>query len=82
MKNLLGILIASAIMLIGCDDSPGGSLCQDSVKILTPNTIASEQSCPRGAKLKITDKDASLIAVCRCTENHVVDVDAGTEDKK
>lgn len=62
------IFLLSFIFISGCDDSG----CHDSVKLLTPNTTASasinEQVCSHGAKLKVTDKDQSLVALCRCPD--------------
>lgn len=78
MKTILAMLgVVGALFVIGCDEpgqaSPTSSgNCQDSVKILTPspaNSASVEHVCTRGSRLKVTDKDQSLVAVCRCPEN-------------
>lgn len=87
--NIL-LLIVSAIV-VGCDDQPSATVnnsgpCQDSVKILTPNPASSananEHTCPKGAKLKVTDKDQSIVALCRCPENAPPASDAGVSEEK
>lgn len=94
MRYLIGLILALTVFTIGCDDVPGATPtgpCQDSVRILTPNPAASasanEHICSRGAKLKVTDKDQSIVALCRCPESNANKADAaapdgGTEEKR
>jgi len=79
-------MILTGLCLAGCDENnsqnPNATSgnCQDSVKILTPNPASSasvEHVCTRGSKLKLSDKDQSLVAVCRCPEQHIDSVDGG-----
>lgn len=90
MKTAVMVAMLAVLFGVGCDDAPGvpgvSGDCKDSVKILTPNPASSaavEHVCSRGSKLKVTDKDQSLVAVCKCPENvpHSAP-DAGVEDKK
>lgn len=94
MRYLTGLILALTMFVtVGCDEVPPGvtptGTCQDSVRILTPNPAASatanEHICSRGAKLKVTDKDQSIVALCRCpdaTPAASVSPDAGAPEEK
>ena len=75
MRTILAALgVVGALFIIGCDEpnQANSGNCQDSVKILTPNPANSasvEHICTHGSRLKVTDKDQSLVAVCRCPES-------------
>ena len=89
MKYLKRLAIVTAILATGCDDVAPAGPCQDSVKILTPNLASStnEHICSRGAKLKVSDKDQSIVALCRCSDSSAgpassSNVDAGVPEEK
>ncbi len=82
-KRHLAVLLSAFVLVVaGCETSSVSSgNCQDSVKILIPNPTSSasiEHICTRGSRLKVTDKDQSLVAVCRCLEN-VTKLDAAPD---
>lgn len=84
MKAVFGALL---LLTAATDDSCGPTTtCQDSVKFIGPaSSGVPEHACAPGAKLEVTNKDQSIVAVCKCQDNNTgKPPDAGTitEEKK